>query len=327
MDSLEKVRYGNIRTLFVTLASMKDWALPKVRTKFLNDGMHFSETLELLSDLSFVRVLGNVIAPGPLWRRVVAGGENLVGDLSLKALLSGQLLNRKGSVSGEVEEFLSKFTFEGVTWRVKLDTKDRVRLSGIRNLLIDLGVVSYEENSDTYQILECDVSWWQSESSRRRISRSEMAKILQAREVLGREVEIEVINYEKRRLAARPDLAARIEHTADLDVNAGYDILSFDMPIMGAPSLFRRLIEVKAVSLAGFPFFWSRNEIQTARRYPDSYHLYLVPVCNSRILIHELITISHPVTEVLENPSKWTCVQENLSFSLRDVEPIGLQLS
>jgi len=57
-----------------------------------------------------------------------------------------------------------------------------------------------------------------------------------------------------------------------IDVGAGYDIASFDSIYSES---IDRFIEVKSYS-QNVSFYWSRNEVETARLKGDSYFLYLV---------------------------------------------------
>jgi hypothetical protein len=92
---------------------------------------------------------------------------------------------------------------------------------------------------------------------------------------LGRLGEEWVLDFERRRLhdeARRPDLAERVEWTADTRGDgAGYDIASFEAD--ESP----RLIEVKTTgSGKNFPFLVTSNEVRVSQRVPTKYHLYRV---------------------------------------------------
>ncbi len=92
---------------------------------------------------------------------------------------------------------------------------------------------------------------------------------------LGRLGEEWVMEFEQRRLhdeMRRPDLARRIEWTADVRGDGvGYDITSFN----GDES--PRLIEVKTTGLGKqFPFIVTANEVRVSERKADAYHLYRV---------------------------------------------------
>lgn len=83
--------------------------------------------------------------------------------------------------------------------------------------------------------------------------------------------ELLVIQYEKNRLerAGRKDLACRVEHVAQLDSAAGYDIASYEED--GTP----RFIEVKTTKGAkSTPFYISRNEVEVSATLGSQYWIY-----------------------------------------------------
>jgi len=90
---------------------------------------------------------------------------------------------------------------------------------------------------------------------------------------IGRAGEKFILNFEQARLIHedREDLAGRIDHVADQDDSAGFDILSFES------SGKERFIEVKTTRYGEYtPFFISKNEIQFCEEHTDGYHLYRV---------------------------------------------------
>ena len=88
---------------------------------------------------------------------------------------------------------------------------------------------------------------------------------------LGREAEEWVLGYEKRRLS-RHVLIDHIRRVSDEDVSAGYDLVSFSALTKLA---FDRFIEVKSYSHEP-RFFWSKNEIEKAKKFGERYILMLV---------------------------------------------------
>jgi len=131
---------------------------------------------------------------------------------------------------------------------------------------------------------------------------------------IGKKAELYILNYELQRLSEHPRLVNRIEHIAEKSVNAGYDILSFDISDT-IRSLKKRYIEVKAVPSKTFHFYMSKNEINTASQFKEQYFLYLLPVStNGEFDISRLEIISDPVRNVLGNHQKWSSEIENYSF-------------
>ena len=106
---------------------------------------------------------------------------------------------------------------------------------------------------------------------RRSKSADRLAKELAKQNELGAQAEEWVVEFEKKRLLQHP-LRGQIRRISSDDVSAGFDILSFS-----SKSALRhdRFIEVKSHSHER-RFFWSANEIRTAKEFGQNYCLYLV---------------------------------------------------
>lgn len=145
---------------------------------------------------------------------------------------------------------------------------------------------------------------------KRRMSINILMSQIEQNRKLGREAEDFVLDFERRRLDKHVN-AQSIEIISDYDVNAGYDILSFDS-IHSIES--DRYIEVKSYS--GEPnFHWSRNEIDTSRRYKDRYYLYLVD--RGRMHVEQFIPliIRNPFEVIFERADKWNSTPESYIIS------------
>ena len=134
---------------------------------------------------------------------------------------------------------------------------------------------------------------------------------LEERQTRMREVgdmgELRALEYERERLRKlnKPDLAARIEHTARLNVSAGYDILSFEKD--GS----ERFIEVKSTVANSNIFYLSANELRVARESGQSYWLYRVTQASSDEG-HQLSCIQDPAKQIDEGhiesePTAYRC--------------------
>ena len=98
-----------------------------------------------------------------------------------------------------------------------------------------------------------------------------MDAILERKEILGEEAENWVLEYEKRRIKDHP-LLHQVRKISNEHASAGYDILSFSSNTSLTHDLF---IEVKSFS-ENESFFWSDNEIETAKKMKEKYALYIV---------------------------------------------------
>jgi hypothetical protein len=150
-------------------------------------------------------------------------------------------------------------------------------------------------------------------SRHKKLSARSLAAILRNQERLGTEAEKAVIEYEKKVLTSFPELASKIVHLALDDVGAGYDVYSVRPCEEGGYE--DRFIEVKAVS-SDIDFYWSINEVNTAKSLGMEYHLYLLPVLgNGQFDFDNLVVISDPYKDLFE--------QENV----RKMESVSFHVS
>jgi len=77
------------------------------------------------------------------------------------------------------------------------------------------------------------------------------------------------------------------------------------------------IIEVKAVSVEDYKFFWSRNEIEVAKIFGEKYFLYLLPVISKNTFeMEKLKIIRNPFKNVYTNQLEWQKEEESVSFSI-----------
>lgn len=84
--------------------------------------------------------------------------------------------------------------------------------------------------------------------------------------------------------------------SSEIDVTAGYDIVSANSP---NSTVANRFIEVKAVSENGF--YWSKNEYDIAKLLAADYYLYLVDLSKIDDDNYEPDIIHNPVQHIMEN--------------------------
>lgn len=129
-------------------------------------------------------------------------------------------------------------------------------------------------------------------------SLEQLKKQLEQQELQGEEAEQFVVEYEKHRLlqSTKKDSVKRI---SVIDVSAGYDILSYED---GDSAEYDRFIEVKSFS-GNAHFYWSENEIETAKLYEDRYYIYLIDASMVKRQGYEPTIIKNPATTILASES------------------------
>ena len=107
------------------------------------------------------------------------------------------------------------------------------------------------------------------------VTQQHLEEIIKIEKEVGEKAEQLTLSYEKERLNELdyPDMAMSIEQISKIDVAAGYDIESFNGK--GSTLTSDRMIEVKGTSGSSPYFYWSENEIETAKSLKEKYWVYL----------------------------------------------------
>ena len=147
-------------------------------------------------------------------------------------------------------------------------------------------------------------------AKRKQISLERLKEQLENNELAGEMAESFVLKYEKRRLGINDK--TKIKRISDIDVSAGYDIVSVNTPDTVVPN---RFIEVKAISSAGF--FWSKNEYEVAKLLGTNYYVYLVDLTKISDDNYSPEIINNPAQEIMEN-CQW--LVEPQSYHIQKVD-------
>lgn len=189
-----------------------------------------------------------------------------------------------------------------------------LKLSSIRNVLLSQGFLRVNRSitgshfyvSPEYETLVAA----HCVKKRKAMSLEQLKKRLENNELAGERAELFVLEYENRRLGYM--CGGKIKRISDIDVGAGYDIVSVNTP---DSTVNNRFIEVKAISEAGF--YWSKNEFETAKLLATDYYLYLVDlskICDDK---YEPEIINNPAHQIMEGSLWFT---EPQSYHIRKVD-------
>lgn len=174
-------------------------------------------------------------------------------------------------------------------------------LSGVRNVLISQGFLIPSRNTQTsrFYISPAYETLVAKHCKRRRkqLSLDQLKKQLEINELAGEKAEIFAFEFEKKRLGQ--PLCEKVRRISEIDVTAGYDIISFD----SNQSLnLDRFIEVKAISNASF--FWSKNEYEIAKLKGSTYYLYLVDLTRIDEKNYSPQIVQNPAVNIM-NTDEW----------------------
>lgn len=167
-----------------------------------------------------------------------------------------------------------------------------------RNVLLQYGALI--DKGDVLQIHPLYETLF--EQHQKRIAKAKTLEKLKQQllnqELQGERAELFVLEMEKARFASSP-LRDRIKRISQIDAAAGYDIVSFNNVDSTQYDCF---IEVK--SYAGNPhFYWSANEIDTAKLYGSKYMIVLVDDKQISVNTYKPLIIRNPAEQIINSES------------------------
>ena len=185
----------------------------------------------------------------------------------------------------------------------------KMRHACYRNLMLSLGIISIRDSKFFFVEKLLDSIVKSSENRIRKISEEQLLKELEEQRERGKIGEEFVLSYEMRRLSTRQD-SSNIKIISQIDVTAGYDIISYNDEMSVS---LDRFIEVK--TFIGSPHFhWSSNEIQTAKMRSKHYFIYLVDYSRINDKEYTPLVIQDPISFFKDN-SSWTFTPDSYLIS------------
>lgn len=178
----------------------------------------------------------------------------------------------------------------------------RLESAVFRNLLISFGAVKTDGlkfiiSNEYEQIFKKAIK------HKRTMALSQLMKKLEHERLMGEEGELFVLDFERKRCPYTEQQKKKIKQISEIDVSAGYDIISFHRET----STQRRYIEVKTFE-GNNHFHWSKNEINSAKLRKRDYYIYLVD--------YNKITEEDYVPTMIQDPYQEVFVEGKWSFSV-----------
>jgi hypothetical protein len=282
-----------------------------IKSKYRDSALFFNETSTLLEQLNIIYNS----AEGLIFDK----SFNFVNSFeNFKIILLEKLFLAKGEVSNQLTGFLLNFKIESTDIIFNASLADKIKYSDIRNILLELEFISIKSDNDCYVISNKYNDLFFKKINHGEISLESFKKNQIAQDQLGLLAEKSIIDFEIKRLVNVSITPEDIEHTSQINVYAGYDIKSFENYLDDNNLKITRYIEVKALSISDYNFYWSRNEIEKAKIYGERYYLYLLPVKIKDIFdFDNLLIINNPFRNVYLNQSDWIKTEETISICKR----------
>jgi hypothetical protein len=317
MFQFEKISLKQIMILSEILVKSALQEFEFIKEKYLKMSENFEETVEFMNKIDLIAKSRNKISPKPIYHSILKKKkEYYKKEEEMKEFLVNIFIVKKNPFTDYLIEYLSLFKLIDHRFEFKSRTIQRLKFSGLRNFLIDLGFIYLDSNQKKHVISDDYFETFSELRKSYQLSLNEFLRIFQKREKLSKTAEIEILNYEKKRLSKFPNLAKKVKLMSEKNILAGYDIKSFTENDKNNRNPCPRYIEVKAVSSKDFRFFWTRNEINSSKLYKQNYYLYLVPVLSMvRFDLDNIVIIRNPYLNVYKNKDKWLRKVELIEFT------------
>lgn len=308
--SFNNIKLSQLQTLCNVLAESNIRQVNYIKSKYEESELWFEDTVSFLQKLQVVGKSSNELIP----LKKFPTKPNSLNDFKRQIL--SVLFSTNGEVSEQLKSFLVNFQLETDEIYFATTQSDKIKFSSIRNLLLELEFITVSTDKNSYfvnsEFRELFIQYFK----KRKVSPKTFKKQQEEKEAIGLNAEKSIIDFEIRRLSEISLNPNDIEHIALTDVTVGYDIKSFENHLDNNSKRIDRYIEVKAVSVENYNFFWSRNEMEIAKIFNEKYFLYLLPVISKNTFdLEKLMIISNPFNNIYSNKLEWKKEEESVSFS------------
>jgi len=187
----------------------------------------------------------------------------------------------------------------------------------LAEFLLDIGLVN--EQNDSYKIVESGSKAFGSKICKSKITEYQFLKILEKQREVGKIAEYKTVDYEKERIRKKfPGLETNIKRVSDdkdRGISEGFDVISYS----GNKITINhdKFIEVKGTTSSKPIFYWSENEIKTAKKLGEQYWLYIwinVKKADEKLL-HK---IQNPYKKIYEDQNIERIERRTFEFDLEN---------
>jgi len=301
-NNFESINLKNVLTLISVINDFDLGMKSIIEERFNQQGTNFDKTASFLEAIGVVKITEKEIRL-----------QSDFGKPDEKIILDA-IQRDKNPYRDEILNYLSKFNHIDGVIEYKPPELYRGEFSDVRNFLIEIGVVKYENETDIYIIAPENILLFAlAKEKTKPYTPARLKRTLIQQDKVGAAAELAVLDWEKNRIGK--DYKDYLEHISVKNEAAGYDIKSITFV---EDKIMPRYIEVKAVSADSYKFYWSRNEINVAKLLIENYYLYLLPVFSRMQFAFERIKIiSDPVAEIFGTDDTWDVERDGVCCRLK----------
>tara|TARA_Y100001936_G_C16061085_1_gene664162 strand:+ start:736 stop:1629 length:894 start_codon:yes stop_codon:yes gene_type:complete len=295
MNNFKFISINKINTL-IEILSETTCSVDFLENKFKDkEGLYFFYNFQLLNSLKIIKIKNSNVQL-----------ENYMKGESTNDIVAKSLFETTSEYKDLILDYFSLFNKDDNCYTIDSNLPS---YAFIANFLFSLSVIR-RNGDDKFEIVDTFIKYIRTKKTRYSLSQFEIDNL--QRKKIGREAELQVVQYENNRLKNFKGKKLIAEMVSDDDISLGYDILSYSL-IDNIPR--RRFIEVKAISSKKKDFYWSIGEITAAEQYGESYFLYLLPVLNdTKFDLSNILIISNP-HQTIYNSDNWLKEIQNYRFT------------
>lgn len=305
LDILGKLETKQVQSLLKVLSHSTMRRSQFIEAIYSEQARNFRETLQFLKGINWVREHQDELL---LTNDGDSAGRGAQNDAEIRKRLLDAIISEASPYKNLIADYLTQFKMTETGLVHRPPVSERLNESGLRNLLMDIRVVTYRADDDAYALGEVGVELYVwAKDLQRPVSRKKFEAEVKQKEELGSAAELAVLEYEKNRVGVK--WASNVEHVSARMPFACYDIKSMTLHDGKAVP---RYIEVKAVAADSHQFYWTASEVEAARLLRAKYFLYLLPVvAGGGFDLTRMTVLEDPYISVYQNPQAWL-IEENV---------------
>jgi hypothetical protein len=304
----EGIEQRQVVILLDVLRDSRVTAKEHIERKFLELATNYETTVKFLEVIGIIQTKKG---------KVSLVGNNLClmdqrHNSNFSRLIINLITQKNNSYRKEIFEYFSRFKVDNGIAKHRPTDEERSAESSVRNYLMELGAVSYDNENKQYT-LNSEYNAFYAQAMETIVSEYQFKCQQRKKEDIGLAAEVAIYSYEQQRVGKQYEHL--IEHVAKRNIAAGYDIKS--VTVYSTATIVPRYIEVKAVPCETFQFYWTANEIAVAKQFQSWYYLYLLPVSrNGSFNCDKLYVINDPQSTIFNKESAWTVEHDVVCCSL-----------
>ena len=285
-DVFENISFDKLNALY-ELTKNNSRNISSIKLNYSRNYNFLQENLNFLIDIKVFRIKKNIIIVDSLTKKDFK--QSLFKKLSMKDDYASLV---KNYIINFTQDFNNVYSFKPQNYYNRVT-------SDLRNFLISTQTI--KEDNNRYILLDNNIYTLFKKKTR---SPDVLKKTLEQKEKFGLEAENVVLRYEMNKLK-KLDKTLKPIHISQVDVDAGYDILSYQKHKDSFKKIF---IEVKGISRSDYRFYLSINESIVANKHGEDYYLYLIPrdfSKSEKFDLSKMIKINNINYNVLNNKKEW----------------------